>query len=98
MQSPTSLNQATLITISAKSIFASKTFWGAAFTALAAIAPIVRNALEEQKLTIDETVKIVVILCGTGATVAGRVQAKDSLYTPDWVPGPNKSDAEPYQS
>ncbi|MFB2837301.1 hypothetical protein [Floridanema evergladense] len=97
MQSPSSLNQSTF-TISAKSIFASKTFWGATFTALAAIAPIVGTAVEKHKLTVDETVKIAVILFGTGATVAGRVQAKDSVYTPDCLPGPNKSDVEPSQS
>lgn len=89
MQTPSSLNQSELTT-TAKSIFASKTFWGAAFTAIAAIAPIVGTAVEQNKLTVDHTVKIVIILCGTGATLAGRVQAKEGVYTPEWAPGPNK--------
>jgi hypothetical protein len=97
MESPASLNQSTF-TPPRKSIFASKTFWGAAFTAMAAIAPIVGTAVEQNKLTVDHTVKIVVILCGTGATLAGRVQAKDEVYTPDWAPGPNKPSVEPSQS
>ena len=46
-----SASQPTLSEKSAKSIFASKTFWGAALTAVAAIAPIVGHAVKQQKLT-----------------------------------------------
>lgn len=76
-----------------KSIFHSKTFWGAVCTCIAGIAPIVGNAVKENHLSVDATVNIVIILATTGATVAGRVQANDTLvFTPDTLPGPNKAD------
>nr|MBW4683222.1 hypothetical protein [Microcoleus vaginatus WJT46-NPBG5] len=43
MQTPTSRNESALSTHKAKSIFASKTFWGVVFTTVAAIAPILRE-------------------------------------------------------
>ncbi|MBD2041317.1 hypothetical protein [Microcoleus sp. FACHB-672] len=89
MQTPTPVNESALSTHKAKSIFASKTFWGVVFTTVAAIAPILGNAVKEQKLTVDATVNIVIILCGSGATVAGRVQATQPIYTPQGLPGPN---------
>jgi hypothetical protein len=50
---------------------------------------ILGNAVKEQKLSVDATVNIVIILCGSGATVVGRVQAKQPIYTPHGLPGPN---------
>ncbi|MFB2917472.1 MULTISPECIES: hypothetical protein [Aerosakkonema] len=88
------INQPILSETKSKSIFASKTFWAAALTAVAAIAPIVGEAVKEKKITVDRTVNIVIILATTGATLAGRVQAENSVYTPNWLPGPNKSDLE----
>ena len=78
--------------ITAKSLFKSKTFWGIVFATTASIAPIVGNAVKEGKLTVDHTVNIVIILCGAGGAVAGRVQAKEAVYTPNWAPGPNQSE------
>jgi|GEM_PF-5779804 hypothetical protein len=86
-QKPTKLSSNT-----AKSLFHSKTFWGIFFATTASIAPILGNAVKEGKLTVDHTVNIVIILCGAGGAVAGRVQAKEAIYTPNWAPGPNKSD------
>lgn len=88
------VNQPTLRENNAKSIFSSKTFWGAALTAVAAIAPILGDAVRKHELSVQHTVNIVIILATTGATVAGRVQAESSIYTPDGLPGPNKSDFE----
>lgn len=78
--------------VSAKSLFKSRTFWGIVFTAVAAIAPIVGGAIQERTLSVDRAVNIVIILCGAGGAVAGRVQAEDAVYTPDWAPGPNSTD------
>ena len=92
MQTPNQLNESSLSLSYAKSIFASRTFWAAVFTAIAAIAPIVGKAVENRKFTVDATVNIVIILCGAGGTVVGRVQAKDSIYTPNGLPGPDRAD------
>ncbi len=92
LSSPSPTNPPTLSNSTAKSLLASKTFWAIVFTTTASIAPIVGNAVKEGKLTVDQSVNIVIILCGVGGAVVGRVQAKDAIYTPDWAPGPNQSD------
>lgn len=76
---------------SVKSIFSSKTFWGIAFTTVAAVAPIVGNSVDAGKITGSDISQMVVILCGTGATLVGRIEA-GNVYTPDLMPGPNKTD------
>ncbi|MBD2777915.1 hypothetical protein [Iningainema tapete] len=83
----------------AKSIFTSKTVWGIVFTTVAAIAPVIGSdvdkLLNKQPINIgQDTAQIVVIICGAAATICGRVEAKDSLYTPNWLPGPNKPENE----
>src|SRR5512136_1128446 len=92
LSSPAPQKPPTLSSNTAKSLFQSKTFWGIVFATTASIAPIVGNAVKEGKLTVDHTVNIVIILCGAGGAVAGRVQAKEAVYTPNWAPGPNQSD------
>lgn len=74
-----------------KSIFSSKTFWGIALTTLAAIAPILGESVDKGTLEGSDIAQIVVVLCGTGATLMGRVGA-GNIYTPDQMPGPNKAD------
>jgi len=76
---------------SGKSIFFSKTFWGILFTTVAAIAPIVGNSVDAGKITGSDISQMVVILCGMGATLVGRIEA-GKVYTPDNMPGPNKAD------
>ena len=76
---------------SGKSIFFSQTVWGLLFTTVAAIAPIVGNSVDAGKITGSDISRIVVILCGTGATLVGRIEA-GNVYTPDNMPGPNKAD------
>ena len=73
----------------AKSLFISKTFWGIVFTTVAAIAPIVGESIDAGKFSGSDLSQIVVILCGTGATLVGRVGA-GNVYTPDFMPGPKK--------
>ncbi|WP_017717211.1 hypothetical protein [Kamptonema formosum] len=92
LSAPEPINPPTLYNSAAKSLFQSKTFWGIVFATTAAIAPIVGSAVKEGKLTVDHTVNIVIILCGAGGAVVGRVQAKEAVYTPNWAPGPNQSD------
>ncbi len=75
-----------------KSIFASKTIWGAVFTTVAAIAPIIGEAVDNRKILGKDVAQIVVILAGAAATVVGRVQAEEPIYTPHGLPGPNKED------
>ncbi len=75
----------------AKSIFSSKTFWGIVFTTVAAIAPIVGESIDTGKFSGSDFAQIVVILCGTGATLVGRVEA-GNVYTPDYMPGPCKDE------
>lgn len=73
-----------------KSIFASKTFWGIAFTAVAAIAPMVGTKIDsKQAFKATDVAQIVVILCGAATAIIGRVDA-GSVHTPKYLPGPNK--------
>jgi hypothetical protein len=72
-----------------KSIFASKTFWGVVFTAVAAIAPIVGEKIDSHTFQAKDAAQIVVILCGAASAIIGRVDA-GSVYTPKFLPGPNK--------
>lgn len=76
----------------AKSIFASKTIWGAVFTAVAAVAPTIGEAVDNRQITGREVAEIVVILSGTAATVVGRAQAEAAIYTPHGMLGPNRED------
>ena len=89
-----------LSTSDAKSVFTSKTVWGIIFTAIAAIAPIIGKDVDlftsHQHVNYGQDIaQVIVIICGAAATISGRVDAKDAIYTPNWLPGPNKSDLEP---
>lgn len=83
----------------AKSIFTSRTVWSIVFTTVAAIAPIVGKDVDQfiKKQDVNygqDIAQVIVILCGGAATISGRVDAKDPLYTPEWLPGPNKADVD----
>jgi hypothetical protein len=73
-----------------KTIFASKTFWGIVFTTVAAIAPLIGEKIDEHTFNAKDVAQIIVILCGAASAVIGRVDA-GSIYTPNGLPGPNKS-------
>jgi hypothetical protein len=77
-----------------KSIFESKTFWGAVSTAILAIAPAMNDLLSEFQKTgkIDPAsiLKISMLLVTTAFTIMGRITAESSVYTPPGLPGPNK--------
>ncbi len=85
----------------AKNVFTSKTVWGIVFTAVAAIAPIVGKDIDQSRTNQQpvnygqDVAQIIVIISGAAATICGRIDAKGSIYTPNWLPGPNKSDFQP---
>ncbi len=78
----------------AKSIFASKTFWGAVLAGVASLVPLAVKDIKAHKITVDDAGQAVLILCGVGTAIVGRVNAQAPIYTPDALPGPNKSDFE----
>ena len=101
-QLDTNSDKSKLSSLTPKSVFTSRTVWGIVFTAIAAIAPIVGKDVDQfrNNKPVDygqDIAQVIVIVCGAAATICGRVDAKDSLYTPNWMPGPNKSDLEPKQ-
>lgn len=80
--------------IEAKSIFASRTFWGAILAGVASLVPLSVNSIKEGEITVDDVGQAVLILCGVGTAIVGRVDAQAQIYTPNGLPGPNKSDFE----
>ncbi|MBO3462422.1 hypothetical protein G7B40_038315 [Aetokthonos hydrillicola Thurmond2011] len=97
----TSSNDKSTLSSHPKNVFTSGTVWGIVFTTIAAIAPILGNDIDQFRKDPNsvnygqDAAKVIVILCGAAATICGRVSAKDPLYTPEWLPGPNKSDLDP---
>ncbi|MEI2582513.1 hypothetical protein [Scytonema sp. PRP1] len=87
-------NQSIFSENTAKTIFTSRTFWGAILSAVAALVPLGVDSLKAHKITIEDAGQAVLILCGVGTAIIGRVEAKDRVYTPSFLPGPNKSDFE----
>jgi anti-sigma-K factor RskA len=79
-----------------KSIFQSKTFWGAFLTAVAAIAPVVGQNVatyqEKGKIDPNSVAQVFVILATTGMTIMGRIEAKQPIHTPNGLPGPDQSE------
>lgn len=79
-----------------KSIFESKTFWGAVSTAIVAISPAVSDMVNEflrsGRISPITILRISMLLATTGLTIVGRVSAETSVYTPEGLPGPNKTE------
>lgn len=78
----------------AKSVFTSKTFWGAVLAGVASLVPLAVKDIKAHKITVDDAGQAILILCGVGTAIVGRVNAQAPIYTPDALPGPNKSDFE----
>lgn len=78
--------------IRAKSLFKTKTFQGALLGFLAGLAPLIIPCFYQRRtLTQDEAIALVGLIVTFGWALIGRVQ-KSPVYTPDSIPGPNKSD------
>ena len=77
-----------------KSIFASKTVWGIIFTVVASIAPLIAQKIDDKEFYARDAAQIIVILCGAGAAIVGRVEA-GSIYTPKFMPGPDRDSFNP---
>ncbi|MGB3207430.1 MAG: hypothetical protein WBB28_20790 [Crinalium sp.] len=79
----------------AKSLFSSQTFWGFVCTAVLAITPYVVSQFEKGRVTAADMGAIAMAMASAGLGIKGRIEARDEVYTPDWLPGPNRSDLIP---
>lgn len=75
-----------------KSIFASRTLWGAVLTLLIAIAPKVGEMVDNKKVDGTSIAQLIVLFGTTTLTIIGRIEAKQPVYTPKGLLGSNKSD------
>lgn len=77
-----------------KSIFDSKTFWGAVATGIVAIVPAITEIIDEfqntGKINFANIFNISILLVTTGITIMGRIDANAGVYTPEGLPGRNK--------
>ena len=79
-----------------KSIFASKTFWSAVLTCGVGLNPVLVKVAENGKFTPADAGAIVSVVLGAVLTIYFRTAAIERIYTPDGLPGPNKSDFAGY--
>ena len=78
-----------------KSLFSSATFWGAIGSLIIGYSSIIgKVTLDHEKFTSQDLELLVTMTVTTIVTVVGRVNAKDYVYTPYLLPGPNKKDFE----
>lgn len=83
------------IRVKAKNLFRTKTFQGATLSLLLGLAPFIVSCFYENRgLTKDEAVAIIGLIGAFGWALIGRVQTSP-IYTPDYLPGPNRSDFGP---
>ena len=79
-----------------KPITASETFWGATLMVLLTLGFVGYDGTTKGFTAIHGAV-IPSILAGYFSVLQGRIKANDGLpvYTPDWLPGPNRADTIP---
>lgn len=76
----------------AKSLFVTKTFQGAFLGFMGGLAPLIIPCAYQRRLPNEiEAIAIVGLLTTFGWALIGRAQTS-SVYTPDGLPGANKSD------
>lgn len=102
MQSSTEQLLPTFIFSQEKSIFDSKTFWSAVSTGVVAISPLVTDMFKEllrtRTISPITVLRISILLATTGFTIYGRVTSNTTVYTPEGLPGPNKSQSSQEKS
>lgn len=78
--------------IRAKSLFKTKTFQGALLSFLAGLAPLVIPCFYQFRgMNEQEAIALAGLMVTFGWALVGRTQTSP-VYTPDNLPGPNKSD------
>lgn len=83
-----------MLTKKSKNLFATKTFQGASLSLLIGLAPFTIGCIYEHRgLTKDEAIAVAALFGTFGWALIGRVQTNPT-YTPDYLPGPNRSDFE----
>lgn len=76
----------------AKSLFATKTFQGAFLGFMGALAPLIIPCFYQQRsMNEQEAIALAGLLITFGWALVGRAQTTP-VYTPDGLPGANKSD------
>lgn len=81
-----------LARIRAKSLFETKTFQGALLGFLGGLAPLIIPCFYQRRLPNEiEAIALAGLLITFGWALVGRTQISP-VYTPDHLPGPNKSD------
>lgn len=79
--------------MSAKSILASTTMWGAVGSLVIGVSSVVGDVFIDKKpFTSNDLKTLATLVVTTTITIIGRVNAKETVYTPKLLPGPNKSD------
>lgn len=76
-----------------KSILASTTMWGAIGSLVIGVSSVIGDVYIDRKpFTSNDLKTLATLVVTTTITIIGRVNAKDSVYTPKLLPGPNKED------
>jgi hypothetical protein len=79
----------------AKSLFSSTTFWGAIGSLIIGYTSIFGKIfIDRNKFTSRDLELLVTMGVTTAITIIGRVNARDPVYTPYILPGPNREDFE----
>jgi hypothetical protein len=74
-----------------KNFFTSKTFWTIVCTVTVAITPKLGQAIEDKKLSASELISIIGLGAGAGLSLIYAYRENDGFYTPNGLPGRNKS-------
>lgn len=74
-----------------KSIFNSTTFWGSIAALITTITPVIGSVIIDGNTFTSRHLEIIVTASVTTIiTIIGRINAKDTVYTPKGLIGPNK--------
>lgn len=77
----------------AENIFSAKSVITVFAFLLTSVLVQLDNALVDRKITMSESALIIISLVGAGSTVLARgAEGKTGVYTPEFMPGPNKED------